>query len=377
MMGFPDKQLQEARRCLESGNFKQVLALCRPLLRGMPHEAEFSALVGAALLGLGRAFQALGIISPACEVNPERADLQLLRISCLLEGGAFQLARQSAERALRFAPDNADFSAVLAKADLRIAELNELIASAPRPLLSESQRALLQKDFRKNYRLVPIIINSRDRRSCLEQLLAWLRSAGYANVAILDNDSTYPPLVEYLQAVRDEILVLRSRTNLGPRALWSSGLISLLGDVPFVYTDPDVVPTEDCPADAVLKLADALAKFQHAPKAGLGIMIDDIPDTFDQKYVVQAWETRYWQRPLPGNCYGAMLDTTFALYRPGSWHNVQAVRTGPPYLVRHLPWYADSSKPSQEEQYYAEHAASSMASWSGRNLSKYVPEPFT
>src|ERR1700694_167257 len=91
-------QLQDARRCLDRGSFKQVLALCRPILSGAPHEPEVCALVGAALLGVGRAFQALGVVAPACEMNPERADLQLLRISCLLAGGKFHLARGSAER---------------------------------------------------------------------------------------------------------------------------------------------------------------------------------------------------------------------------------------------------------------------------------------
>src|SRR6266567_8067834 len=327
------KELQDARRCLETGSFKQVLALCRPILSGLPHEPEVCSLVGAAFLGLGRAFQALRVIAPASEVNPERADLQLLRISCLLAGGKFHLARRGAERALHFAPDNANLVAVIREADARIAELDRLIASTPRLLLTEPQRAALQQDFRSSYRLVPIIINSRDRYSCLEQLIGWLRSAGYANLAILDNHSTYPPLLEYLLGLGDEIIVYRSPRNLGPRALWSSGLIGLVCDVPFVYTDPDVIPTEGCPSDAVLMLSDLLETHRHATKAGLGIKIDDIPDTYEQKSAVQSWEARFWQRPLLGNCYDAMVDTTFALYRPGSWHHLQAVRAGSPYLV--------------------------------------------
>jgi len=364
------KELQDARHCLDSGSFRQVLTVCRPILSGAPHEPDVCSLVGGALLGLGRAFQALSVIAPACVVNPERADLQLLQIWCLLEGGNFHLARRSAERALQLAPDSADFIAVLRESDARIAELDRLIASAARLLLTESQRAALQQDFRSNYRLVPIIINSRDRQSCLAQLVAWLRSAGYTNLAILDNDSTYPPLLEYLRAIGDEILVFRSTRNLGPRALWSSGLVGLVSDVPFVYTDPDVIPTEDCPSDAVLTLANLLATHRQAPKAGLGIRIDDIPDTYEHSSSVRSWEARFWQRPLPGNCYDATVDTTFALYRPGSWHQLQAVRAGAPYLVRHLPWYVDSSRPTPEDRYYADHAFSEMSSWSGKQISK-------
>jgi tetratricopeptide (TPR) repeat protein len=358
--------LEEARRCLTSGRFKQVLALCRPILSGAPHDPDVSALAGAALLGLGRAFQALCVIAPSCEANPERVDLQLLRISCLLNGGKFQLARGSAERALQFDPANADLKAALRQADARIDEFQRMVAAAARPLLTEAQRTALRDDLRTNYRTVPIVINSRDRCSCLRELIAWLRWAGYTNIAILDNDSTYPPLLEYLREVEQTIVVFRSKHNYGPRALWSSGVVNLVSEVAFVYTDPDVVPTEDCPRDAILVLADLLTKHRHAAKAGLGIRIDDIPDTYEHKAAVRSWEAQFWQRPLPGNCYDASVDTTFALYRPGSWHHVRAVRSGPPYLVKHLPWYVDSSKPTAEDQYYAAHAVPHMTSWSGK-----------
>jgi len=335
----------------------------------MPNEPDAAWLVGVALLGRGRAFQALSAIAPALESNPDRADLQSLRILCALEGGRLHLARRSAEQALRRAPGNADIAEALRQADARIAELNDLIGSTSRPLLTEAQREPLQRDFRSNYRLVPIIINSRDRVSCLERLIAWLRTAGYTNLAILDNHSTYPPLLDYLSGLGGEIVVLRSARNFGPRALWSSGLISLLSDVPFVYTDPDIVPVEDCPHDAVAMLSDLLDAHGRATKAGLGIKIDDIPETYEGKAKVRAWESQFWQRPLAGNCYDAPIDTTFALYRPGSWHQLQAVRAGAPYLVRHLPWYADSSQPTAEDRYYTEHAVSDMSSWSGRAIS--------
>jgi tetratricopeptide (TPR) repeat protein len=367
--GSMHKLLEDARRCLAEGDLRGVLALCRPVLSRAPAEPDVAWLVGAALVGRGRAFQALSAIAPALESNPARADLQSLRSSCLLEGGRFQLARGSAEKALRLAPHNADLVAVIREADARIAELDHLIDSAARPLLTEREREALQRDFRSSYRSVPIIINSRDRVSCLARLVTWLRTAGYANVAILDNHSTYPPLLEYLSSLGDEIVVLRSTRNFGPRALWSSGLISLLSDIPFAYTDPDVVPVEDCPYDAVALLSELLEAHAHATKAGLGIRIDDIPDTYEGKSNVQSWESQFWQRPLPGNCYDAPVDTTFALYRPGSWHQLQAVRAGAPCLVRHLPWYVDSSQPTPEERYYAEHAVPDMSSWSGKAVS--------
>jgi len=361
--------LDRAQRCLARGSFRQVLALCRPILSGLPHDPEACSLVASAYLGLGRAFQALSALAPVCELNPERADLQALLASCFLAGGRFELARRSAECALRLAPDDAKLADAVRQADARIAELEHLVASASRPLLTESERRALRRDFRSGFRAVPVIINSRDRRSCLEQLVSWLQSAGYANIAILDNQSTYPPLLDYLQAIENEVAVFRSPRNLGPRALWSSGLAGLVSDVPFVYTDPDVLPVEECPPDVVLALSELLGMHREATKAGLGIRIDDLPDRYQHKSAVQAWEANFWKRPLPGNCYDAAVDTTFALYRPGSWHQLRAVRSGPPYLVRHLPWYADGSTPTPEERYYADHARSEMSSWGGEAIS--------
>jgi hypothetical protein len=146
-------------------------------------------------------------------------------------------------------------------------------------------------------------------------------------------------------------------------------LINLLSNVPFVYTDPDIVPTEACPPDLILALAKLLDMHRHATKAGLGIKIDDLPDRYEHKASVQAWERQFWQRLLVGNCYDAAVDTTFALYRPGSWHQLQAVRAGPPYLARHLSWYMDTSMPSAEDSYYAAHTLPHMTSWAGKEIS--------
>jgi hypothetical protein len=284
-------------------------------------------------------------------------------------GGKFDLARQNAERMLRLAPDDPGLVAAVQEADTRIVELDRLLHSVSRSLLNQEQRSALQGDFRSSHRAVPIIINSRDRRSGLERLVAWLRAAGYLNIAILDNQSTYPPLLDYLRSIESEVVVFRSSRNLGPRALWSSGLIGIVADVPFIYTDPDVLPVEECPPDVARELFDLLSVHRQATKAGLGIRIDDIPDTYEHKSAVQAWEANFWRRPLAGNCYDAAVDTTFALYRPGSWHQLQAVRSGPPYLVRHLPWYVDSSLLSPEDRYYAEHARSQTSSWGGKGIS--------
>lgn len=48
-----------------------------------------------------------------------------------------------------------------------------------------------------SWRDVPIFINARDRLGVMKRLIDWLLDAGYRNLIILDNNSTYPPLLEY------------------------------------------------------------------------------------------------------------------------------------------------------------------------------------
>ena len=48
-----------------------------------------------------------------------------------------------------------------------------------------------------NWRDVPIFINARDRLGVMKKLIDWLLDAGYRKLILLDNNSTYPPLLRY------------------------------------------------------------------------------------------------------------------------------------------------------------------------------------
>ena len=43
----------------------------------------------------------------------------------------------------------------------------------------------------------PVFINCRDRLAPLRTLVEWLEQAGSTEVYLLDNDSTYEPLLDY------------------------------------------------------------------------------------------------------------------------------------------------------------------------------------
>ncbi len=123
----------------------------------------------------------------------------------------------------------------------------------------------------------PIFINCRDRITCLSVLVDWLEKAGHENIYLLDNDSSYPPLLEYYEQTPHT--VVRLNENLAHTALWKTDVLDRYAKRAdyYVYTDPDVVPVEECPPDALELFVHLLERYPTFVKAGFGLRIDDLP----------------------------------------------------------------------------------------------------
>lgn len=204
-----------------------------------------------------------------------------------------------------------------------------------------------------------IITNFNNRFRGFERLVAWLQKAGMENIAVIDNASTWPPLLEYYETCH--LQVVHAGSNLGNNALWKLGLAP---KTRFILTDPDVLPSSSCPLDLVGKMHDVADRFYPA-KVGPSLRIDNLPSCYAQKSKVKAWETQFWMNPIAsGEGYYAPIDTTFSLYEPGAgiWDNTH-IRLSPPYSFEHVPWYEDSSNPSEEEKFYRATADKSIINW--------------
>ena len=217
-------------------------------------------------------------------------------------------------------------------------------------------------------RQYPIIVIVRDRLLHLQQLLAWLDDVGQRNIWLCDNASTYEPMVKFLASTRHR--VVRNTVNLGHRAPWLSGLVAELGaDTPFVVTDPDVVPCSTCPLDALDYFAETLRVHYDIDKVGFSLRLDDLPATNRHRAAILAWEQQFWVNEFKPGFYFSPIDTTFALYRPGLGHqNARSLRSAPPYEARHMPWYEDSSQPSDELVYYNAHADRLISNWNSDRI---------
>jgi GT2 family glycosyltransferase len=215
---------------------------------------------------------------------------------------------------------------------------------------------------------VPVIVISRDRLDCLRQLVEWLeRTPGIGPIHIVDNASSWPPLLDYL--AQSPHTVHRLEVNLGHHAPWVIGLVAAVSDAPFVVTDPDVLPDPGCPSDVIAHFREVLARHGDVDKVGFGLRIDDLPNGFPHRNSVMRWEGQFWQNEVEPGVFKAEIDTTFALYRPGRDHKkYNALRTGEPYVARHLPWYVASDSLTAEDRHYRAHADPAITSWIGDGL---------
>lgn len=226
-------------------------------------------------------------------------------------------------------------------------------------------RSLFSKPVVCDYRTVPVIINNFNRLDYLQLLIQWLERAGMKSIYIIDNQSTYSPLLDFYR--RTNHIVFKLDKNVGHMALWQTHVFMLFRNRPYIYTDPDIVPVEECPADAVAYFWKLLQQYPEFGRAGFGLKIDDLPDHYPLKQKVIDWENRYWKDDIQvqQGVYDAPIDTTFALYRANAWGDagyMKSLRTSGKYIARHLPWYIDPQKLNNEEMYYIEHS-SRVSSW--------------
>lgn len=198
----------------------------------------------------------------------------------------------------------------------------------------------------------PVFIVNRNRVSGLRRLVPWLVDAGVTDITILDNDSTFPPLLDYYKTVPAR--VRRLGGNYGPWVFWNQRMENNVS-TNYVMTDSDVAPTDYCPKDLMERLEETLRLFPDATKAGPGLRIDNLPEHYALRREVVEHETQFWNRKAGDGCFYAGIDSTFAMYRPRMEFTNDMdrnIRLDAPYLFEHLPWYENTAAPSEEDQFY-------------------------
>ncbi len=214
---------------------------------------------------------------------------------------------------------------------------------------------------------IPVIIINYNRLADLKILVRFLQERRHKNIVIVDNNSTYPPLLEYYKEIEKDIKIEYMQKNYGHMVFWENqDLYNKYSKGYHIVTDSDIIPNTNMPTDYLHKMISILDNNKHITKVGFALKIDDIPDYYQHKTKVLEWEKKHWENPVGKNLYLNELDTTFALYPPQYQYNLlnfySAIRIAGDYTAQHKGWYIDNQNLTEEENYYFK-TASDSNSW--------------
>lgn len=221
----------------------------------------------------------------------------------------------------------------------------------------EKITATFESQAKVGFDNIPIFIINFNRVSYLKTMISCLERMNKKNIYIIDNNSSYPPLLEYYKTLPYKVFYMKE--NLGHMVFWKASEFEQYRKNFYIVTDPDVEPLDECPDDFIEHFFELLKQNPFLKKVGFSLKIDDLPGTNPLTREVVSWERRFYKcYKKEYDAYYASIDTTFALYVPDSISTHRfgdALRTAYPYQARHLPWYKNPSEVTDEDRYYAEH----------------------
>jgi hypothetical protein len=193
-----------------------------------------------------------------------------------------------------------------------------------------------------------------NRFANVKDLAQSLTDAG-CEVYLIDNNSTYSPLLEWYEQI-NQSRIIRLDKNYLSRVFWDSGLSRKYSDRFYIVTDPDL-DISSVPKDFVDVLMNALSLSENVWKAGLSLEINDLPENQYTQKVIEH-EKRFWELYNVYAFYTADVATTLALYDnerlPNIVNFLDAVRMPRPYTAKHLDWYKTRENLTEEDLYYCQ-----------------------
>ena len=92
-----------------------------------------------------------------------------------------------------------------------------------------------------------VVINNRNRLTTTKNMVDKLLELNAdEQIIIIDNGSTYPPLLEWYNNINNPNVAVHFEKNEGHLALWATQLDKQLGEY-FVYTDSDIILPDEFP----------------------------------------------------------------------------------------------------------------------------------
>ncbi len=216
---------------------------------------------------------------------------------------------------------------------------------------------------------IPVLINNFNRIDLLEKQIDWLLSLDdKVSIIIVDNLSTYPPLLDYYKNINHPLVqVVYLNFNSWRKGAEYLGEKKLTEFKKYIITDSDLLPFSDTPKDLVSHISNLMDKYPNYNHIGTSLEINDLPDKSPMKSKVVHFESDYWApkaEVLNDEVYIAKIDSTFAMYRRNSKVLIThpALRTCRPYTLKHIDWYLAPEDFTAEYIYYLK-SCKSFATW--------------
>lgn len=184
---------------------------------------------------------------------------------------------------------------------------------------------------------IPIIINNRNLLTWPSKMVEDLQTfENVGEIIILDNGSTYEPLLEWYKT--NPCTIIYSE-NLGQGAPWILNLPNKLGFDYYVVTDSDL-DLSNTPKNSLLYLKEKLDSHRGYSKIGLSLYNWNVPEESPYHHFLKTWGLNNWGEDtiIDGLLTKQLVDTTFALYHIDRHHHGHSCASNSPYSVRHIPW---------------------------------------
>tara|TARA_X000000950_G_scaffold181227_1_gene219767 strand:+ start:42231 stop:44549 length:2319 start_codon:yes stop_codon:yes gene_type:complete len=245
----------------------------------------------------------------------------------------------------------------------------------------------------KSTKKIPVFITTHNRFWCLEACLRSLKRFDSLVPVIVDNASSYPPMLGYLSALmaqKVEVLKYPKNDLFGNMKLAFQNYTNAhKGEFDYyIFTDPDIELPREIPNDFVDVLKALVDTFPEFDGVGPNLITDDIPEEYPLRHLIVEDESTNQHDLAPEGFHAARveesnlfvkfaarririqscdIDTTFMMHRANLFRkerNVRnAIRIAKPYAARHLDWYVIPGNETSDQKHYVNSRNNFVSHW--------------
>ena len=200
---------------------------------------------------------------------------------------------------------------------------------------------------------IPIVIICWNNYYFVKNFINQLKK--YKNpIILLDNKSTYQPLLDYYKEIKEE-LKDKIEIRLLDKNYGHTVYLQLKDNLPDIYmlSDSDLQLNKNMP-DNFAEILLSISNKYKIYKVGFALDLSDAEKfvkckNYTKNKSIYDWEIKFWKNKINNNdyeLYKADIDTTFCLINNQylTKNQYTGIRIAGNFTVKHLPWYKDYIK---------------------------------